>query len=141
MRRFVLLIPFVMLGLSATSVSSSHAQSLCSSVMPSSAALHSDGTLGIGFQFNTLFGAKFRQIRPLSPGSSCFTDSAVDFMKQACVSFLEKQGGGSPSQSQITPPATLSACSAENGALNILVKENMRLKGLLRTARVRASRG
>jgi len=140
MRRFVLLIPFVMLGLSATSVSSSHAQSLCSSVMPSSAALHSDGTLGIGFQFNALFGAKFSQMRPLSPGSSCFTDSAVDFMKQACVSFLEKQGGGSPSRSQITPPATLSACSAENEALDILATENMRLKRLLRS-RVRASRG
>ncbi len=141
MRRFVLLIPFVMLGLSATSVSSSHAQSLCSSVMPSSAALHSDGTLGIGFQFNTLFGAKFSQVRPLNPGSSCFADSAVDFMKQACVSFLEKQGGGSPSRSQITPPATLSACSAENKALDILVKENMILKRLLRTARGLASRG
>ena len=140
MRRFVLLIPFVMLGLSATSVSSSHAQSLCSSVMPSSAALHSDGTLGIGFQFNTLFGAKFSQVRPLNPGSSCFTDSAVDFMTQACVSFLEKQGGGSPSRSQITPPAILSACSAENEALDILANENMRLKRLLRS-RVRASRG
>lgn len=136
------LIPFALiLATSVLGAPKVEAQEHCLQVMPQSAALLSDGTLGVahtGYQPGGSI-SPFARVRDISP-TSCLGVPAVGMMKRACTAFLERY---QPTRTlPVQEPTTATAkddCSAANGTIDLLVKENEKLKRLVRAYKARAS--
>lgn len=123
------------LGLS----SRANAQNLvCPTVLPTSAALLSDGTLGVGFGYdvNGLPRASFSDIHAVDEYRGCFQADARRLMTDMCVAFMTKVGVG------VGGNATASStCATERSALDLTIAENIRLKRTIKRLKARLHQG
>ena len=105
---------------------------VCPAVILSSAALSSNGELGLGPTIELVRKPTFNwsSIRSETDPTACYVDEAKALMKASCSAFLSREGA------LVTQPAT-SACSLEREALNLSADENLRLKRVIRQLKAR----
>jgi hypothetical protein len=105
---------------------------VCPAVVLSSAALSSNGELGLGPTIELVRKPAFNwsSIRTETDPTACYVDEAKALMKASCSAFLSREGA------LVSQPAN-SACSLEREALNLSADENLRLKRVIRRLKAR----
>lgn len=133
--RFVRIVCAVSALVVGVSCSANAQRRVCPAVVLSSAALSSNGELGLGPTFELVKKPAFdwSSIRTESDPTACYVDDAKALMKASCSAFLSRQG------LLVSQPAT-SACALEREALNLSADENLRLKRVIRRLKARLNR-
>lgn len=108
---------------------------ICPTILPSSAALLSDGTLGVGFpqDINGNPSGGFSNIRPVQEYNGCHTQQARRMMEDMCIAFMTKVRVG-------VDPVTQPSCAIEQEALKLSADENVRLKRVIRRLKAQLAR-
>jgi len=123
-------------ALLASFIADTHAQDrLCPAIVPTSAALLSDGTLGVGFGYDGQGKPRegFSNIRSVQEYSGCYSQEARTMMEDICVAFLTTVGVG-------VNPIVEPSCKIEQEALKLSANENVRLKRTIKRLRAQIAR-
>lgn len=106
---------------------------ICPAIVPQSAALSSEGTLGISFSSTTAGDSvDFSQYTPINQNDACFGTYAFDSIANSCLKFLN---GIEDPTVVIENPESISSgksCSAQDAEIQKLAKENRRLKNRIK---------
>lgn len=137
MSKKIILSALLLLSLLATAGSAlAQDEIVCAAIVPQSAVLSSDGTIGLSLSSGPVFGpdgtelSYFSQFTPVAMGDSCFGAFAYSMIANSCLNFLN----GVEDPIVVGSPKAIAgeSCSAQDAEIQKLTKENRRLKNKLK---------
>lgn len=124
---------FLALILALSGAASASAQSdmrICTTVMPTAAALSSDGTVGIRFSSDSFEETPlyFSSFRPIKTSDYCFSGAAKKMITDSCLLFLAQDDTPISINPVEQQPITAPVCTTKSKRIKDLEKRNARLK-------------